>query len=244
MQPWLAVPPGSDFTVHNIPFGAGRHRPSGRCSLYTRLGDSLVDLAQLQAAGAFADLPEGGRCFQQATLNSFMSLGRPAWRQTRTELQRLLTDPGSPLAGNAELRATAVLDQASCNRHTALQVLWLRSSRSTAGRGRDGLASRHRRLHRHVLLEPARSCYFMLAAHLTEVLLQTSMLPESMPQRVALSCAGPTTRSCRTGGLCCTARESARRPLTAEGCRVHLPVAYHGRCSSIVVSGTPVRRPR
>ena len=27
-------------------------------------------------------------------------------------------------------------------------------------------------------------------------------------------------------------------------CRVHIPIAYHGRSSSIVVSGTPVRRPR
>ena len=26
-------------------------------------------------------------------------------------------------------------------------------------------------------------------------------------------------------------------------CRVHLPVGYHGRASSVVVSGTPVRRP-
>lgn len=26
-------------------------------------------------------------------------------------------------------------------------------------------------------------------------------------------------------------------------CRLHLPVAYHGRASSIVPSGTPVRRP-
>lgn len=25
--------------------------------------------------------------------------------------------------------------------------------------------------------------------------------------------------------------------------RVHLPVGYHGRASSVVVSGTPVRRP-
>jgi hypothetical protein len=27
-------------------------------------------------------------------------------------------------------------------------------------------------------------------------------------------------------------------------CRKHLPVGYHGRSSSIVVSGTPVVRPR
>lgn len=25
--------------------------------------------------------------------------------------------------------------------------------------------------------------------------------------------------------------------------RLHLPVAYHGRASSVVISGTPVRRP-
>ena len=26
--------------------------------------------------------------------------------------------------------------------------------------------------------------------------------------------------------------------------RLHLPVGYHGRASSVVVSGTPIRRPR
>ena len=26
-------------------------------------------------------------------------------------------------------------------------------------------------------------------------------------------------------------------------CRLHLPVGYHGRSSSVVVSGTPLRRP-
>lgn len=27
-------------------------------------------------------------------------------------------------------------------------------------------------------------------------------------------------------------------------CRKHLPVGYHGRASSVVVSGTPIRRPK
>ena len=26
--------------------------------------------------------------------------------------------------------------------------------------------------------------------------------------------------------------------------RLHLPVGYHGRASSVVISGTPIRRPR
>ena len=32
-------------------------------------------------------------------------------------------------------------------------------------------------------------------------------------------------------------------PMPEMRCRLRLPVAYHGRSSSIVVSGTPVRRP-
>ncbi len=31
--------------------------------------------------------------------------------------------------------------------------------------------------------------------------------------------------------------------ICSAACRLHLPVAYHGRASSVVVSGTPVRRP-
>lgn len=34
------------------------------------------------------------------------------------------------------------------------------------------------------------------------------------------------------------------RALTYFLCRKHLPVGYHGRASSVVVSGTPIRRPK
>lgn len=112
MQPWLAVPSGSEFTLQNIPYGAGSYRGTGRRSLFTRLGDSLVDLRQLQEAGAFSSLPERGSCFQQDTLNAFMGLGRTAWRQARQALQQLLGQADSRLAQDSDLQSRCIVDQA------------------------------------------------------------------------------------------------------------------------------------
>ena len=109
MQAWLPVPSGSDFSLHNIPFGAGRIKATGHCSLFTRLGDHAIDLAQLQAAGLLAELPQQGACFQEATLNSFMALGRPAWQQARRSLQHDLSEPHSRLATDSGLQRKAVL---------------------------------------------------------------------------------------------------------------------------------------
>ena len=127
MQAWLPVPAGSDFTLHNLPFGAGRNRATGACSLFTRLGDSAIDLGQLQAAGIMAELPHGGACFKGATLNSFMALGRGAWQQARSSLQHQLSEPHSRLATDAGLQGSAVLPVVRAQprwrlRHAALRA--------------------------------------------------------------------------------------------------------------------------
>ena len=77
------------------------------------------------------------------------------------------------------------------------------------------------------------------------------------PSRPARACRSPTARSCgryaspttststpRLSTRRTSARSSGRaRRAVRENWR-HMPVGYHGRASSVVVSGTPVRRPR
>ena len=65
---WL--PAESGFPLENIPFGAVATPTGTHCA--TRIGDSVVDLGALEAAGLFeGHLPSAG-IFSQATLNSFM----------------------------------------------------------------------------------------------------------------------------------------------------------------------------
>ncbi len=41
---WLAYDAESDFSIHNIPFGAGRRADSGETHVFTRIGDYVSDL--------------------------------------------------------------------------------------------------------------------------------------------------------------------------------------------------------
>ena len=52
----------------------------------------------------------------QPSLNAFMSLGRPAWREVRQTLQALVA-PGSALDTNAAVKAAAVIPRSSAINH-------------------------------------------------------------------------------------------------------------------------------
>ena len=118
MSSCLQVPVGTDFSLQNIPFGVGRCRSSKAISVYTRVGDTLIDLSKLQAAGQLQFLPAG--CLQQTSLNSFMSLGRPAWASTRKCIQHLVTDSSSTLASDKDLRSATTVDAVGLLAHSTL----------------------------------------------------------------------------------------------------------------------------
>ena len=47
----------------------------------------------------------------QATLNSFMGMGKAAWQETRSTIMRLLSSSEGQLRDNAQLRQEALLSQ-------------------------------------------------------------------------------------------------------------------------------------
>ena len=106
-----------------------------------------------------------------------MALGRPAWLEARSTLQRLLSSEDATLRDNAQLRSQALIPQSSATMHLPAAI----------GDYTDFFCSR----------EHATNCGVIFRG------------PEN--------------------------------PLNPNW--LHLPVAYHGRSSSIVVSGTDVRRP-
>jgi fumarylacetoacetase len=105
LQSFIDVPPDSHFPLENLPFGVFKPR-DGAARLGVALGEYVVDLAAMERAGLFKDLPpEAAAATTRDSLNEFLSLGRQAWRTVREELQRLLSADTPTLRDDAALRA-------------------------------------------------------------------------------------------------------------------------------------------
>ncbi|MEM8556829.1 MAG: fumarylacetoacetase [Bacteroidota bacterium] len=179
LRSFVEVPPGSDFPLDNLPYGVFTPPSGDPPRVGVALGDVVVDLAVLEDAGLFEDLPlgNGGSVFDAASLNRFLALRRPSWDAVRVRLQHLLSAETSTLRDDSDLRARAFHQQRDVTLHLPMEV----------GDYTDFYASRE---------------------HATNV------------------------------GTMFRGAENALQPNWK-----HLPVGYHGRASSIVVSGTDIRRP-
>ncbi|KAJ3280702.1 hypothetical protein HK104_000462 [Borealophlyctis nickersoniae] len=177
---FVPVPADSDFTVDNIPFAIAATVEDPVPRPVSAIGDDAIDLKVFAAAGLF-NTPHlkdhAVRVFSERSLNAFMSLGRPAWREARTTIQNLLSDAPGPLRDDAALRARALIPLSKLRYHLPAEI----------GDYTDFYASKE---------------------HATNV------------------------------GTMFRGKDNALMPNW-----VHLPVGYHGRASSVVVSGTPIKRP-
>ncbi|KAJ3341862.1 hypothetical protein HDU93_003983 [Gonapodya sp. JEL0774] len=92
LKSFVSYSQDSDFPIQNIPFGiiSTTDKPAPRAA--TIVGDYVVDLQEVAAAGLF-DGKElrvvGKEVFSKPTLNAFMELGKPAWREARSTLQQI-----------------------------------------------------------------------------------------------------------------------------------------------------------
>ncbi|KAJ3112392.1 hypothetical protein HDU96_004604 [Phlyctochytrium bullatum] len=182
LKSWVQVAPDSDFSIYNIPFGivSTEENPAPRAA--SIIGDHVIDLSAAATAGLFTGPHLSAHAislFSEPTLNRFMSLGRPAWREARATLTALLLadGPDARLRSNPELQAKVLVPRAKARNHLPASI----------GDYTDFYASKE---------------------HATNV------------------------------GVMFRGKENALMPNW-----VHLPVGYHGRASSVVVSGTPIRRP-
>ncbi|TNF18991.1 MAG: fumarylacetoacetase [Rhodobacteraceae bacterium] len=100
LRSWVetANDPDSPFPLNNLPFGVFSAGDAPRCGV--AIGDRVLDLAALQAAGL---LPESG--FDAPALNSFMAKGKEAWADIRARLTDLLRE------GNASDTLRAALQE-------------------------------------------------------------------------------------------------------------------------------------
>ncbi|MFH1278577.1 MAG: fumarylacetoacetase [Candidatus Eisenbacteria bacterium] len=179
IRSFISADKESHFPIQNIPFGVFRRKQGGAVRAGTRVGDTVVDLAALADAGIFDRAAGDLRgAFAAPTLNRFLALGRPAWREAREILSRVLRDDDPSVRDDEKLRKGALLGPGDVEMILPVDI----------GDYTDFYSSRE---------------------HATNV------------------------------GTMFRGKENALMPNW-----VHIPIAYHGRASSVVVDGTPVRRPR
>ncbi len=87
----MTIPPYSDFTIHNLPFGifSTNNDPHPRPGI--AIGEYVLDLQAVDRMSLFSTLVFDKKSLHQPTLNDFISQGRPVWRAVRTRVQELLT---------------------------------------------------------------------------------------------------------------------------------------------------------
>src|SRR5438046_8092735 len=176
LKSFIEVPPDSHFPIQNLPFGVFEPRDA-QPRVGVAIGDLIVDLSILEELGHFRSAEfQDRRLFSEDSLNSFLALGRPAWRRTREILQHLLAADTPTLRDDTGLRAKVFHAQKDVTTKLPTRI----------GNYTDFYSSYH---HAH---------------------------------NVGTMLRGP---------------ENALMPNWKW-----LPVAYHGRASSIVVSGADVRR--
>lgn len=172
LQPWLPVPPDSDFSIHNLPFGIFSDERPARPGL--AIGHWVVDLAAAYALNMFPHYPEAGSAFRKPVLNDLIARGRGFSEYVRHIIQAALCDRESVLH---QFSDHLLIPQKKVQMHMPLKV----------GNYTDFYSSEEHAFSVGKIFRP-----------------ESPLFPNWK----------------------------------------HLPVAYHGRASSIVVSGTPVPRPR
>src|SRR5256885_15837919 len=83
LRSFLEIAKDSDFPIQNLPFGVFQPKQDTP-RVGVAIGDLVFDLSALEELGHFQS-PEfrGRKVFSEGSLNSFLALGRPAWRKTR-----------------------------------------------------------------------------------------------------------------------------------------------------------------
>ncbi|KAI3920502.1 hypothetical protein MKX01_000841 [Papaver californicum] len=179
MKSFVEVDADSHFPLENLPFGV--LKPSGEelPRPGVAIGNFVLDLSVITSAGLLnGQNLNNSDCFLQPSLNKFLAMGRPAWKEARSTIQKLLSADEPTLRDNASLREKAILPM------DKVQMLLP----TVIGDYTDFFSSMHH----------AKNCGTIFRG------------PES--------------------------------PIVPQW--FHLPIAYHGRASSIVISGTDIIRPR
>jgi fumarylacetoacetase len=121
LRSFIDVDPSSDFPIQNLPYGVffTPERPDLRVGV--AIGDFVLDLAVLEAAGLIR-LENASGVFAMPSLNAFMALGPKVWSKTRVRISELLRHDNPELRDNKELRNRALVAQDFAQMHMPIEV--------------------------------------------------------------------------------------------------------------------------
>ena len=97
---WIDIPPRSDFSLFNIPFGVFK-RGSVRCGI--AIGGHVLDLQAMEESEFFKDIALAPKTFSQSSLNKFFAQGRPVITAVRNRVLELLRESNDELRKNSSL---------------------------------------------------------------------------------------------------------------------------------------------
>uniref|UniRef100_H2Z6I6 Fumarylacetoacetase n=1 Tax=Ciona savignyi TaxID=51511 RepID=H2Z6I6_CIOSA len=174
---FVTVPENSHFPLQNLPYGVFSTQKNETPRIGVAIGDQILSLTEVAHLFDGPNLASSQHVFAEKTLNSFMALGKAAWKEARCTIQSLLSTDNPVLRDDMELRKRAIVAQSDASMHLPVAI----------GDYTDFYSSIH---------------------HATNV------------------------------GTMFRGKDNALMPNWK-----HIPVGYHGRASSVVISGTPITRP-
>lgn len=118
---FIEISADSDFTLHNLPYGAFSETATGPRRIGVALGEWVIDLAALEQR-QLLDLPEGTQYFNQPDLNTFIASGRVHWSLVRAALQRLFSVENSQLKNDRTLLEKILFKQSDVTLHLPIKV--------------------------------------------------------------------------------------------------------------------------
>ena len=121
LRSFIEIDPSSDFPIQNLPYGVffTPERPELRVGV--AIGDFVLDLAALEAAGLIR-FENAAAVFAKPALNAFMALGPKVWTKTRARISELLRHDHPELRDNAELRKRVLIPRNFADMHMPIEV--------------------------------------------------------------------------------------------------------------------------
>ncbi|CAI9755096.1 unnamed protein product [Fraxinus pennsylvanica] len=102
---FVEIQSDSHFPIQNLPYGLFKPEPDSEPRHGVAVGKYVLDLSVIASAGLFdGPVLKNSDCFNKLNLNKFVGLGRPAWKEARATLQKLLSATEPTLRDNPSLR--------------------------------------------------------------------------------------------------------------------------------------------
>ncbi len=120
LRSFIEVDPSSDFPIQNLPYGVFFTPEQPDLRVGVAIGDFVLDLAALEAAGLLRFEKPG--IFAQPSLNAFMALGPKVWTKTRARISELLRHDHPELRDNADLCKRALVPRNFADMHMPIAV--------------------------------------------------------------------------------------------------------------------------